>query len=94
MAKTLQEKYKDVIFASARIVHDTKRKKLQVNPEKRKTSLSSLMLEELNKIGDLWNLNTPSGLQRKFYHIASYELEWRGGEAVNCLTGYFSKAGW
>jgi hypothetical protein len=34
----------------------------------------------------LWDEDTPVGLQRKFYHIASVVLAWRGGEAFKCLT--------
>ena len=42
-------------------------------------------------MADLWKEDTPVGLQRKFFQIASYELEWRGGEAVNCLIDYFEE---
>jgi integrase len=101
VAKILQQKYKeecnvlfdpfrDVIFSNARSARDAKRKQLQLNPEKRKTSSSSLTREELEKIISLWDEETPEGLQRKFYHIASYELAWRGGEAVNCLIDHFT----
>ncbi|KAJ3643907.1 hypothetical protein Zmor_015340 [Zophobas morio] len=99
--KSLQEKYKenynivfnpfqDVDFASARKARDAKRKALQQQPEKRRAS-SSLTSKELNKMPDLWKENTPVGLQRKLFHIASYKLAWRGGKAVNCLIDYFEE---
>ena len=83
--KSLQEKYKenynivfnpfqDVDFASARKARDAKRKALQQQPEKRRASSSSLSSEELNKMADLWKEDTLVGFQRKFFHIASYEL--------------------
>jgi hypothetical protein len=30
----------------------------------------------------LWNEDEPTGVQRNFFHIAAFELAWRGGEAV------------
>jgi hypothetical protein len=30
----------------------------------------------------LWNEDEPTGVQRNFFHIAPFELAWRGGEAV------------
>ena len=35
------------------------------------------------------NENTPDGLQKKFFLIASFELAWRGGEGASCFTYYF-----
>jgi hypothetical protein len=102
VAKCLQEKYRaeykvffnpfmDVIFASARQARDAKRKQLQCDSSKRKVSAATLSLEEYNKIIDLWDEDTPDGLQRKFYHIVARELAWRGGEAADCLVTYFKE---
>ncbi|XP_031337211.1 uncharacterized protein LOC116174575 [Photinus pyralis] len=33
--------------------------------------------------------DTPDGLERKFYYIASYELAWRGGEAAVAEVNFF-----
>jgi len=85
VAKVLQEKYhneykvsfnpfKDVIFASARQSRDAKRKQLQCDSSKMKVSAATFSLEEHNKIIDLWDEDTPDGLQRKFYHIVACEL--------------------
>lgn len=38
---------------------------------------------------NLWDENTPNGLQKKFFHIAAFELAWRGGEAAQCKIHYF-----
>jgi hypothetical protein len=100
LAKILQDKYyqeynvcfdpfKDMIFQKARNERDEKRKQLQVCTEKRKSSAAALNCEQQNKIIELWNEDTPEGLQRKIFHIVSYELAWRGGEATNCLIKFF-----
>ncbi|KAJ3649636.1 hypothetical protein Zmor_021366 [Zophobas morio] len=39
----------------------------------------------------IWDETTQDGLRRKFFHIASYELAWRGREAYNCLLSYFEE---
>ncbi|KAJ3650030.1 hypothetical protein Zmor_021741 [Zophobas morio] len=96
VAKSLQQKYKenynilfnpfhDVDFARARKARDAKRKALQQQSEKTRASSSSLTSEELNRMADLCKEDTPVGFQRKFFHIAPYELAWTAGEAVNCL---------
>lgn len=81
--------FKDVIFLSARKARDTKRKELQRLPEKQKVSSAAMTFEEHQAICKQWDENTPMGLQMKFYHIASVELAWRGGEASSCLIEYF-----
>ena len=83
--------FKDVAFLSARRAQDTKRKELQRLPEKQKVSSTALSYEEHHKICKQWNEETPVGLQMKFYHIASVELAWRGGEAASCLVDYFDE---
>jgi hypothetical protein len=101
-AKMLQEKFNaeynriidpfgDIIFQGARAARDTKRKELQARPEKRKENATALTDVEQKNIISLWDEDTPVGLQRKFYHIASVELTWRGGEAFKCLTSYFKQ---
>jgi hypothetical protein len=102
VAKILQQKYneefniifdpfKDNTFECARTDRDAKRKQLQKCPEKRKISASSLSEQEIDKMFAIWDETTPDGLQRKFFHVASYELVWRGGEACNCLLSYFEE---
>lgn len=81
--------FNDIEFKSARDAKNTKRKLLQKEPEKRKQSSASLSKGEILDIIKLYDENTPSGLQKKFYHIASYELAWRGGEGSQCLVHYF-----
>ena len=101
-AKQLQEiyyeKYKikfnpfsDVEFATARAARDAKRKKLQRDPLKRKVSASALTSDEYKKIIEMWDENTPDGLQRKFFHIVSHELAWRGGEGYSACIQYFKE---
>lgn len=101
-AKLLQEKYSctfgivmdpfaDIRFKSARNARDAVRRKLQVEPEKRKTSSTAFSHDEFLKILKLYDENTPDGLQKKFFHVLSYELAFRGGEACNCLTDFFEE---
>lgn len=101
-AKLVQEKYcedfgividpfNDVRFKSARSARDATRKILQMNPEKRKESSSAFTHKELLQILKLYDENEPEGLQKKFFHLISYELAFRGGEAVNCLTDFFQE---
>lgn len=102
VAKILQEKYynefnvifdpfKDVEFSCARNARNAKRKELQSSLEKRKRSSASLTHDEVEKILNIWDETTPTGLQRKFFHLVAYELAWRGGEGTNCLLSYFEE---
>jgi hypothetical protein len=99
-AKQLQEMYyrkfnmkfdpfTDIEFSSSRAARDAKRRDLQTNPTKRKHSSASLTTEELSKMIEIWDENTPNGLQRKLFHIVGYELAWRGGEASTCCIQHF-----
>uniref|UniRef100_A0A6P7GD95 Uncharacterized protein LOC114340821 n=1 Tax=Diabrotica virgifera virgifera TaxID=50390 RepID=A0A6P7GD95_DIAVI len=99
-SKLLQEKYykemkviidpfKSVVFQQARAARDSIRRKLQSDPCKRKQSSEALSAVEITKMINLWNEDTPEGLQRKFYHITAVELAWRGGEVAACLTDFF-----
>lgn len=81
----------DIEFSSARAARDAKRRKLQADPKKRKLSSAALTNEEISKMVEIWDENTPTGLQRKFFLIAGYELAWRGGEASKCRIHYFSE---
>lgn len=100
-AKQIQEKYaafgrevdpfSSAKFREAREAKNSKRKELQAIPEKRKQSSSALKKEEFNQLIDIWNEDTPEGLQKKFFLIASVELAWRGGEASSCLLHYFKR---
>lgn len=81
--------FTDITFKCARDAKNTKRRKLQVDINKRKQSSSAISKDEYAKIINLWSEENPIGLQRKFYHIAAYELCWRGGEGANCLVNYF-----
>jgi hypothetical protein len=49
------------------------------------------MKEEIEQMIAPWDENTPNGLQRKFYHTASCELAWRGGEVTKALVQNFLK---
>lgn len=102
VAKKLQEMYhvqhnvsfdpfKDIVFKTARDARNAKRRILQQNPIKRKVSSSALSVEEHLKMVELWDENTPEGLQKKLYHIIAVELAWRGGEATFCLISYFKE---
>lgn len=99
-AKMVQQKYftefnrtidpfKDAAFHTAVQAKNAKRRELQAIPSKRKESAAALNTEDIRKIIDSLDENTPAGLQRKFYQIAAVELAWRGGEAVSCLLDYF-----
>lgn len=83
--------FHDIEFRNARNARDAKRKILQKHPEKHKQSSVALSNTELLQIFNYWDEDTPCGLQRKFFHVASYELAWRGGEATKCLVHYFKK---
>ncbi|KAJ3666470.1 hypothetical protein Zmor_001911 [Zophobas morio] len=101
-AKLLQEQYfknhnrkidrfKDLAFEGARKARSTKRKQLQLIPEKRKASSAALTRDEILKIIQNFDENTPDGLQKKFYQNAAVELAWRGNEAASCVVNFFKK---
>lgn len=101
-AKLLQNKYyseyqqkidpfSGVAFKMARDARNTIRRQLQAIPETRKQSSAPLSAEDLNKILQQFDEDTPDGLQTLFYHIAAVELAWRGGEAANCRLDYFKE---
>lgn len=83
--------FSDVEFVSARAARDANRRRLQRDPTKRKSSAAALTNDEYTKIIQIWNENEPVGLQRKFFHIISRELAWRGGEGVTAKVDYFVK---
>ncbi|XP_063903192.1 uncharacterized protein LOC135122731 isoform X1 [Zophobas morio] len=83
--------FRDIEFKKARDSRDIKRRQLRCCPEKRKASSIIFTEDERYKIYTLWDENTPSGLQRKFFHIAGFELAWKGREAADCLTYYFKQ---
>ena len=66
--------FMDIDFESARKARDSRRKKLQAIPGKRK--ISSCAIDEVNyrKMINHWDEDTPSGLQKKNYLIAAKEL--------------------
>lgn len=101
-AKQLEESYyrdygiklnifSDIKFLGARQARDAKRRELQANLEKRKRSASSLTDSEYLKIKNLYNEDSPVGLQKKFFYITAYELCWRGGEGTSCRVHYFEE---
>lgn len=101
-AKQLQEFYyneykvkfdpfTDVEFSSARVARDAKRRNLQMDPKKRKLSSAAMSKQEIEKMVETCDENTPTGLQQKFFLIAGYELAWRGGEASTCRLHHFSQ---
>ncbi|KAK4877572.1 hypothetical protein RN001_010078 [Aquatica leii] len=83
--------FSDIVFKAAREARNTKRKQLQSIPEKRKVSAEAFSLEEIDKIINSFDEDTPESLQKKFFHIVSFELAWRGGEESNCITEYFKE---
>lgn len=83
--------FSDVEFAAARAARDAKRRQLQRDPTKRKTSAAALTNEEYNKILKIWDENESAGLQRKFFHVISHELAWRGGEGTMAKVEHFRK---
>ncbi|KAJ3646848.1 hypothetical protein Zmor_024416 [Zophobas morio] len=99
-AKLVQEKYfnewnikinpfTDPCFKAARDARDATRRKLQTLPEKRTVNSAALTENEFLNMVQILNENTPDGLQKKFFLIASFELAWRGGEGASCFTYYF-----
>lgn len=81
--------FADSAFKKARDARNSKRRKLQGNLEKRKESSVALTQSEIVNMALAWDENTPIGLLKRFFHIAAYELAWRGGEAANCKIYYF-----
>lgn len=84
-AKMIQEKYfseynikfdpfTDITFKEARDARNSKRKELQAIPEKRKACSVAIDKKDILKMAKLWNIDEPEGLQKRFFHIASYEL--------------------
>ncbi|KAJ3634725.1 hypothetical protein MTP99_007671 [Tenebrio molitor] len=101
-AKQLQEFYykehnvkfdpfADVEFSSARAARDAKRRNLQTDPKKRKLSSAAISKQEMERMVEMCDENTPTGLQKKFFLIAGYELAWRGGEAGASCLHHFSQ---
>ncbi|KAH0812938.1 hypothetical protein GEV33_009853 [Tenebrio molitor] len=95
-AKQLQEFYykehnvkfdpfADVEFSSARAARDAKRRNLQTDPKKRKLSSAAISKQEMERMVEMCDENTPTGLQKKFFLIAGYELAWRGEAGASCL---------
>ncbi|XP_031334073.1 uncharacterized protein LOC116164086 [Photinus pyralis] len=83
--------FTDLVFKTARDTRDVMRKTLQALPEKRKRSAASLTEKECSTLTTKFNEETPDGLQKKFFMVASYELAWRGGEGARCLTHFFNE---
>lgn len=101
-AKLLQERYfnefcisfdpfSDIRFKKARDARDSKRRRLQENPNKRKESARALQLDDVHQMACAWDENNPEGLQKKFFHICAFELAWRGNEAANCKVHFFKE---
>ncbi|KAK0073939.1 hypothetical protein PV325_008978 [Microctonus aethiopoides] len=74
------------VFKQARDARNSKRKKLQSDSEKRKEISVALTKNKIITMALTWDENTPIGLLKRFFHIAAYELAWRGGEAINCKS--------
>lgn len=81
--------FADMDFKQSREARDARRRTLQKLPEKRKCSSAVLTDDEYKKMVSVFDEETPEGLQKKFYCIASYELAWRGGEAAAAQLDYF-----
>ncbi|KAK0077117.1 hypothetical protein PV326_010267 [Microctonus aethiopoides] len=78
--------FEDNVFKQARDARNSKRKKLQSDSEKRKEISVALTKNKIITMALTWDENTPIGLLKRFFHIAAYELAWRGGEAINCKS--------
>lgn len=83
--------FTDLAFKKSRDARNSKRKNLQGNLEKRKNSSTALTKSEIVKMASIWDENSPIGLLKRFFHIAAYELAWRGGEGANCKVHYFKE---
>jgi len=83
--------FNDVEFKCARAARDAKRRELQRDPEKRKKSAAVLRGEDYKEILNIWDEDTPNGLQKKIFYIASHELAWRGGEGAAAKIEHFTK---
>jgi hypothetical protein len=70
------------LYSKHREARDATRRKLQALPEKRTSSAAALSEKEYKKIVQVFDEESPEGLQKKFFLIASYELAWRGGEGA------------
>lgn len=81
----------DVEFAGARAARDAKRLRLQKLQTKRKSNAAALTNDEYTQIVLIWEESEPVGLRRKFFHIISRELAWRGGEGVTAKVDNFIK---
>lgn len=79
------DSFTDISFKRARAARHATRKMLQKKPEKRATSAGAFNYAEFLQIVKIWDKNTPEGLQKKVFHVVSYELAWHGGKAVNFL---------
>ncbi|KAJ3655905.1 hypothetical protein Zmor_015013 [Zophobas morio] len=53
-------------------------------------SSAALTKSKVVEIFNLFDENTPDGLQKNFFHIVADELAWRGGEGTLCLVSYFN----
>jgi hypothetical protein len=102
VAKLLQEKYynefhikidpfNDIHFKGARDARNAKRRILQEEFDKRKCSAKAVTRYEVFTMARQWSEEEPEGLQKRFYHVAAFELAWRGGEATYCKIFYFKE---
>jgi hypothetical protein len=66
--------FNEAVFKTSREARDATRRKLQALPEKRTSSAAALSEKEYKKIVQVFDENSPEGLQKKFFLIASYEL--------------------
>ncbi|KAJ4439898.1 hypothetical protein ANN_08027 [Periplaneta americana] len=64
---------------------------IQNIPEKRKVNANALEADEHQKMIYLCDERTPTGLEIKFFLIASVELASRGREDVKCHTYHFEE---
>lgn len=81
--------FRDVEFRKARDARDIKRQQLKSIADKSRINTVYLNAIEWKKLFCQWDENTPSGLQKKFFHMAWYLLGWKIYQASSCLIHFF-----
>lgn len=88
-AKMVQEKYLQEFNAkfypfTEKIFREAQEP--QCISENRKTPSKAASKTDTIRMVKLWEQNYPAGLQKKLFHITSFELVWRAGEATSYMV--------
>ena len=76
---------------SKQLLEDGIRKELQADTTKLTVNATPLTQVEAKQTIELWNEDTPEGLNRKLHAVITKTLGWRGGESAMCTVDMFQE---